>query len=85
MNDRLLARLQAYDHALTASEIAEILNVSKSTIHRLCAERKIPHFRASGIWFAFIRPDWRNGLLERQAVTVFKRTMKREEREARRA
>ena len=84
LNDALLDRLQSYDRALTASEVGQLLNISKSSVHRLCDRREIPHFKI-GHLTRFVPARIAEWLIEKQAVTVFKRTMQREQREARRA
>ncbi|MBZ5571797.1 MAG: helix-turn-helix domain-containing protein [Acidobacteriia bacterium] len=43
--DGVLARLRTYGRALTAADLAELLNVSKPTIHRMCEQKAIPHFK----------------------------------------
>ena len=83
LTDGLLVRLQTYDRALTANEVAELLNVGKSTIHRLCDQRALPHFKVGNLT-RFLPSKIAQWLIERQAIVVFKKMLKQEEREARR-
>jgi excisionase family DNA binding protein len=84
LTDALLDRLQSYDRALNAAEVAELLNVSKSAVFRLCEQRAIPHFRI-GHLVRFVPALIAKWLIEKQGVVTLKKMMKREEREAKRA
>lgn len=46
--EKPLARIRVFDHALTVTELATVLNVSKITIKRLCAARALPYFKVAG-------------------------------------
>ncbi|MGA7379694.1 MAG: helix-turn-helix domain-containing protein [Terriglobales bacterium] len=41
----LYTRIESFDRALTADDLAEVLSVSRATVHRLCERRVIPHFK----------------------------------------
>jgi excisionase family DNA binding protein len=83
LTDGLLTRLQTTDHALNASEVAKLLNVGKSTIHRLCDAREIPFFKVGNLT-RFVPALIARWLIERQAIVSVKKMLKAEEREARR-
>jgi excisionase family DNA binding protein len=84
LNDGLLARLQSYDRALNAVEVAEILNVGRSTIFRLCDRREIPFFKVGHLtrFYPVRIAEW---LIEKQGVVSVLRMLQPEQREARRA
>lgn len=84
LNDALLARLQSYDRALDAREVAQLLHVRRSTIFRLCEQREIPHFRV-GKLVRFYPATLAAWLIEKQAIVDFRKMMQGEDREARRA
>jgi excisionase family DNA binding protein len=82
ISDGLLDRLQSYDRALTASEVAELLSTSKSTIHRLCDQREMPHFKL-GKLTRFLPSKIAQWIIEKQAIVAFRTGLRNEEREER--
>jgi excisionase family DNA binding protein len=45
LNDGLLNRLQSYDRALNAIDLAELLHVSKISVRRMCKANAVPFFK----------------------------------------
>jgi excisionase family DNA binding protein len=43
--DPIVNRLLSFNRALTAADVADVLSISKATVHRFCQDRTIPFFR----------------------------------------
>jgi len=82
LTDALLDRLQSYDRAISASEVAALLHISRSTVFRLCDAREIPHFKV-GHLTRFYPAKLAAWLIEKQAIVDFRKMMKHEDQIAR--
>jgi len=78
--DGLLDRLRTYDRALTAADLAELLSVSKPTIHRMCERKAIPHFKVGKLtrFLPSLLAQW---VLDRQQLSSIHELLRMEQME----